>query len=137
MNQAKRGYLARFKHYFYMGYLRHYYNIASHPHPVLFIIFAIIGASLFFTLAFFSTVAIINNTFHGNALYFYGLTFLMYFFGFSIVPSIILLIQGHRHRDRIKASEIPTDLPKNSGNEGWYILIILGIIIGLRKFFGW
>jgi hypothetical protein len=119
-----------------MGYLRHYYNIASHPHPILFIIFAIFGALFFFTLAFFSTTAIINNSFHGNTVYFYCLTFLMYFFGFSIVPSIILLIQGYRHRDRIKASQIPADLPKSSGNEGWYILIILGIISGLRKFFG-
>ncbi|MEW8499325.1 MAG: hypothetical protein AB2699_12490, partial [Candidatus Thiodiazotropha taylori] len=65
--------------------------------------------------------------FAGNPIYFYGLTVFMYLIGFAVVPTIVLWIQGYRHREKILSSEIPDNLPQNSSGEIWYILLFLSI----------
>ncbi|MCG8085703.1 MAG: hypothetical protein JAZ13_08305 [Candidatus Thiodiazotropha taylori] len=127
MGQIIKDYLERFRRYHYLGYLRHYYNAARHPHPFRFLAFLLFGSLVVFSLAIFSTLAIINNSFEGNPIYFYGLTALMYLMGLAVVPTIVLWIQGYRNREKILSSEIPDDLPQNSGSEIWYILLFLSI----------
>jgi hypothetical protein len=133
MSQTIKDYFERFCHYHYMGYLRHYYNAARHPHPKRFIVFIIAAASLMLTLVVFSTIAIINDEFQGSPVVFYSLTLIMYLIWIAIMPTIILWIQGYRHRDNIKASDVPDNLPKNSGNEVWYILFFVILILVIRK----
>jgi len=128
-------YLKKFYQYNYNGYLRHYYNTALSPHPLLFIFFAIAGACFFFVLAVFSTLTIINNQFQGSLVYICGLTLFMYFLGLAIIPTIILSIQGYRHRKKIKASDVPDYIPKSSGGDIWYIIIIISFISILRNLF--
>lgn len=120
-------YFERFRQYHYLGYLRHYYNAARHPHPMWFLFFLIIGATLIFSLAIFCTLAIINNTYQGNTIVCYILTFLLYLMGGAGIPTIVLWIKGYRHREKILSSEIPDNLPQNSGREIWYILIFISI----------
>ncbi|MCG8052500.1 MAG: hypothetical protein JAZ15_14965, partial [Candidatus Thiodiazotropha endolucinida] len=81
------------------------------------------------------TFAIINNTFQGNSIIFYGLTVFMYFIGFAFVPTIVLWIQGYRHREKILSSEIPDNLPQNSGKEVWYVLMLLSLYQTINKIF--
>lgn len=137
MSQALKGYFERFRQYHYLGYLRHYYNAARHPHPIRFIVFFILGAILVFSLAIVSTFAILNNTFQGDPIIFYSLTSLLYLIGFAGVPTIVLWIQGYRHRDTITVSDIPDNLPKSSGKEIWYIIILLSLAHAIQKILGW
>jgi hypothetical protein len=133
MSQTIKGFFERFGQYHYLGYLRHYYNAARHPHPIWFLVFLITGATLIFGLAIFCTIAIINNTYQGNTIIFYTLTFLLYLMGAAGIPTIVLWIQGYRHRNKILASDIPENLPKNSGKEIWYILLFLSIYLIVRS----
>jgi hypothetical protein len=137
MNQKIKVYIVRFLKYHYMGYLRHYYNAAIHPHPFKFIFFTILAASFIFSLAIYCSIAVVNNEFQGNPIVFYSLTTFMYLIGLATIPTIILWIQGYRHREKIKSLKAPENLPKSSGNEVWYIIIILMIIFVARNKFGW
>ena len=135
MGQIIKDYLERFRRYHYLGYLRHYYNAARHPHPFRFLAFLLFGSLVVFSLAIFSTLAIINNSFEGNPIYFYGLTALMYLMGLAVVPTIVLWIQGYRNREKILSSEIPDNLPQNSGKEVWYVLMLLSLYQTINKIF--
>ena len=137
MSQTVRDYFERFYQFHYKGYLRHYYNAAKHPYPKRFIVYIVLAAGLIFSLAIFNTVAIINNEFEGSPIVFYSLTSFMYLIGLAIIPTIVLWIQGYRHRDRIKASDVPQNLPKNSGKEVWYILLFVIVILIARQMSGW
>ncbi|MCG8029063.1 MAG: hypothetical protein N0E55_01720 [Candidatus Thiodiazotropha taylori] len=135
MGQIIKDYLERICRYHYLGYIRHYYNAARHPHPFRFLAFILLSLIVTFSLAIFCTFAIINNTFQGNSIIFYGLTVFMYFIGFTFVPTIVLWIQGYRHREKILSSEIPDNLPQNSGKEVWYVLMLLSLYQTINKIF--
>ncbi|MCG8018002.1 MAG: hypothetical protein JAY97_17495 [Candidatus Thiodiazotropha sp. 'RUGA'] len=137
MSQSAKSFFTRIRQYFYLGYIRHYYNAAKHPHPLRFIVFFIVTACLVFSLAILSTFAIINDTFQGDRMVIYGLTSFMYLIGFSILPTIVLWIQGYRHRGQIIASDIPDNLPKNSPYEVWVVLLILSLYQIINKIFEW
>lgn len=137
MSQTLKDYFDRFRQYHYLGYLRHYYNAARHPHPIWFFVFLILGSCLVFSLAIYGTFAIINNTFQGNPIVFYGLTLYLYLAGFAVLPTMVLWVQGYRHRKKILASDIPDNLPKSSGNEIWYILIFLSLYQIIRLILEW
>ncbi|MCG7989294.1 MAG: hypothetical protein JAZ20_02925 [Candidatus Thiodiazotropha weberae] len=137
MSQAIINYLERIRRYHYLGYIRHYYNAARHPHPFRFLVFILFGSIVVFSLAVSCTFAIINNTFQGSLVVCYGLTTLMYLMGFSVVPTIVLWIQGYRHREKILSSEIPDNMPQNSGKEVWYVLLLLSLYQSINKIIEW
>ncbi|MET0081256.1 MAG: hypothetical protein ABW119_22605 [Candidatus Thiodiazotropha lotti] len=137
MSNVIKNYLERIRRYHYLGYIRHYYNAARHPHPFRFLAFILLGSIVVFGLAVISTFAIINNTFQGSPIVFYGLTILMYMIGFAVVPTIVLWIQGYRHREKILSSEIPDNLPQNSGKEVWYVLLLLSLYQTINKILEW
>ena len=108
------------------------------PRPIRFILFAFVGATLFFTLAVAGTLAIVSGGFPTwGPVKAYAFTALMYLFGIQIIPTIILLIQGYRHRDRIRAMDKLPDLPKTDPNLGWKIMFITGTLIAIKNYFGW
>ena len=137
MMQIIRRYLIRFYQYHYKGYLRHYYKAATHPKPIRFIILVILLVAFILTIAILGTISIIHNEYQGNLYYVSGLAFFMYLIVFAAIPTIVLLIQGYRHRDKISAEDIPKDLPKNTGNEIWWIIFLVGTISAIRRYFGW
>ena len=132
----------RLKHriyqHFYKGYLRHYYESAMRPRPIRFILFVIVGQALVFTLAVAGTLAIISGGFPTwGPVTAYAFTAFMYLIGFLSIPTLILLIQGYRHRDRIRAMEKLPDLPKTDPNQGWKIMFTTGTLLALKEYFGW
>ncbi|MCG7990296.1 MAG: hypothetical protein JAY99_06060 [Candidatus Thiodiazotropha lotti] len=137
MCQVIKNYLERIRRYHYLGDIRHYYHAARHPHPFRFLVFILFGSLVVFSLAVSCTFAIINTTFQGSLVVCYGLTTLMYFMGFAVVPTIVLWIQGYRHREKILSSEIPDNLPQNSGKEVWYVLLLISLYQSINKIFEW
>ncbi len=135
--QIIRRYLRRFYQYHYKGYLRHYYKAATHPKPIRLIFFVTLGVAFIFLLAVLFSLSILNNEFQGSSFFAYGVTTMMYLIAFSGILTIVLLIQGYRHRDKISAEDIPKDLPKETGNEAWWIVFGVGTILAIRKYFGW
>jgi len=88
-------------------------------------------------LAALGTLSIINNQYQGSLAYISGLTIIMYLFALAFTPTIILSIQGYRHRKKIKASDVPDDIPKNLGVvEIKKVILYVVIIYALRDIFG-
>ncbi len=134
MSQSIKDYLGRFYRHQYLGYLRHYYNAAVHPHPKRVIAVTLLATILIFSLAIYSTVAIFEQSFEGNPTLFYLLTIFMYLIGLATIPTIVLWIQGYRHRDKLRISEVPDRLPRNSGHELWVILFFVIITMLVKRF---
>lgn len=116
--------------------MRHYYIAACYPHAIKRILLMIFGMVFLFTLA---TAAIINIVNSPASLDFSTIlpALLLYSVVLDGIICTVLAIRGYRHRDKVGPAGYPSDFPRSSGNETWYVLFFTGTIIALSNYFDW
>jgi len=130
-------YWKRFYLYLYKGHMRHYYISACYPHAIKRILLMIFGMFFIFTIV---TAGIINIIVNRPASLDFSIILLALFLYSIVLDGIIctvLAIRGYRHRDKVGPAGYPSDFPRNSGNETWYVLFFSGTIIALSNYFDW
>jgi len=103
--------------------MRHYYIGACYPNAIFRIVVMIVGVMFLFLLP---TAGLLNVIFVRPELFSYYVVFLasfLYVIALSGIPSIILSIQGYRHREKVEPLGYPKDMPRSSANQTRYIVI--------------
>ena len=116
------------------GYLRHYYRAARHPQPLRMIALFIALFILLLVICTFLTYTALQKTELQLADY----ASLVFWYCLPVVtlPSVVLWVQGYRHRDRIAADVDPPELPNDMplGKLFWQIILLMVV---LKVLVGW
>ena len=129
--------MKKLKQYFYKGYMRHYYIGACFPNAIQRILIMIIADIFLFSLP---TAGLLSVTFVRPELFSYYIVFLasvLYLMALSGIPSIILSIQGYRHREKVGPLGYPADIPRSSANQSQYIAFFTLLLMSLLALLDW
>lgn len=124
--------MKRFAQHYYNFLQANYYAAARQPHPIKRVAMLILATSFFL---FFLIAIPLSDEFKNQAGLFTVLNFTLLFFGLLILSGIFTIvasIQGYRHKEKIKDSDIPSGLPSaNVTSKQIYLSVALYALIKL------